>query len=424
MGTITTFYLSSFIGRKLYYYRGESIGFIKDLLVDSLVSEQEGSPGRPRIIGIKLKSGKEVRVIAFKSLSFSGKPGKITLGEEPEDIPAEIISKGHFIAEVILDKQIVDLNGRKLVRVNDVRMVTIANGTFAIAVDVGMEGLLRRIGIFTVIRDLMKLIHLNIPSKFIIWDDVQAIDPHRLNIKLSKTYSKLHTLHPSDLADIIEDLGGRSSATVFSALDEEKAADVMEELEPHAQVQIVENLPVEKVADVFDKMPADEVVDILGELGKEKAEELLEEMEKKSSQEVRELLEYSEDQVGSIMTKDILSFDQNTSIDDILKELRIKKPESSELYNLFVTEENNELLGKITLRDLVVHEPETLVKNIMQSDPICLLDEQKVDDVAEIVSKYNLLAIPVVNNEKVLKGMVVIDDIVEDLVTKRKTKKR
>ena len=172
-----------------------------------------------------------------------------------EELEKEFIENGLLLVENILDKQIVDLNGRKLVRVNDVRLATIPTGTYAVAVDVGIDGLLRRIGISNPIKKILSVFNVNIPTKYILWDDVQAIDFSNQNIKLSKSYAKLHTLHPSDLADILEDLGKKSSTSLFSALDEEKAADVLEELEPSAQVHIIESLPVDKVADVLEKMP-------------------------------------------------------------------------------------------------------------------------------------------------------------------------
>ena len=425
MSSLTTFYLSWIIGRKLFNINGKTLGVIKDLLVDTLATTQQGTYDKPRVIGIKLKAGNETRIISYDLLSLSKKTGRVMLtSEHPEELPQDTIANGHLLAEVILDKQIVDLNGRKLVRVNDVRLVSVATGTFAIAVDIGLEGLLRRIGISGLIKNFLRIFKLNIPGKFILWDDVQAIDFSKLNIKLSKSYTKLHTLHPSDLADIIEELGRQASATVFSALDEEKAADVLEELEPNAQIQMVESLPVEKMADVFEKMPADEVVDILDELEEDRAELLLNEMATESSREVRELLEYSKDMVGSIMTTDLIYFNQDKSVDDVLKELRIKKPEQAELYNLFVTESNEELIGTFTLRDLVISAPETLIKNVMKSDPISLIDVQKIDDIAEIISKYNLLAVPVVDNKNLLQGMVVVDDVVEDLIKKRRTKKK
>src|SRR5450759_3192204 len=194
----------------------------------------------------------------------------------------------------------------------------------------------------------------------------------------SKSYSKLHTLHPSDLADILEDMGKKSSMSVFSSLDEEKAADVLEELETHAQIHILENLPVNKAADVLEKMPADEVADILDELEDDKAEMLLKEMDLVSSQEVRDLLEYDDDRVGSIMTTDFLSFSATMTVAEVLVELRSKKPESAELYNMFVTKSDDELIGSFNLRDLVVSEPNLSVSSIMKSEPVSLFDNQKV----------------------------------------------
>ena len=212
--------------------------------------------------------------------------------------------------------------------------------------------------------------------------------------------------------------------SVFSALDEEKAADVLEELETHAQVHIVENLPVDKAADVLEKMPADEVADILDELEDEKAEMLLKEMDMESSQEVRELLEYPDNSVGSLMSTDFISFAPGASVGDVIEELRAKKPEPSELYNLFVCEKNDELIGTFNLRDLVISDPASLVGDIMNKEPVYLFDNQKVQDIAELVSKYNLLAVPVLDDNEQLQGMVVVDDVVEDLITTRRTKKR
>jgi Mg/Co/Ni transporter MgtE len=212
--------------------------------------------------------------------------------------------------------------------------------------------------------------------------------------------------------------------SVFSALDEEKAADVLEELETHAQIHIVENLPVDKAADVLEKMPADEVADILDELEDEKAELLLKEMDTESSQEVRELLEYPDNSVGSLMSTDFISFKPGTTVEAVIDELRTKKPEPSELYNLFVTERNDELIGTFNLRDLVIAAPNSLVRDIMKKDPLFLYDNQRVQDIAELVSKYNMLAVPVVDKNEQLQGMVVVDDVVEDLINERRTKKR
>lgn len=425
MTSLTTFFLSRIIGKRVTDTSGKYVGIVKDLLIDNNYADNIGVAGRPRVIGLKLKISHVTGYYSFDSFDVTkiNKRVKVSCNSLKE-MSQDDINNGLSLVETILDKQIVDLNGRKLVRVNDVRLVSIPDGTYAIAVDVGVEGLMRRIGIVRPIRFIMSLFNASIPARFILWDDVEAIDFSNLNIKLSKSYAKLQTLHPSDLADIIEDLGRHSLMNVFSALDDEKAADVMEELETHAQLHLIESLPVEKVADVLEKMPANEVADILDELEDEKAEMLLQEMEAESSQEVRELLEYSDNSVGGWMTTEILSFNENQSVDEVIRQFREKKPEAEELYNMFVVDDADTLVATFSLRDLVVSEPETVIKQIMKRNPIFLYDDQDIDEIAEIVSRYNLLAVPVVDKENHLQGMVVVDDIVEDLIDKRKTNKR
>jgi magnesium transporter len=424
MTSLTTFYLSGIIGKEAFGADGDAIGIIKDLLVNAVPSGQN-DPNQQLVTGVRLRIHKETRFYSFKSFRVVKARELLNVScSDLIELNKEEVENGLLLVENILDKQIVDLNGRKLVRVNDVRLATLPAGTFAVAVDIGIEGLLRRIGIALPIKRLLSLFKINIPAKFILWDDVQAIDHSNLNIVLSKSYAKLHTLHPSDLADILEDLGKKSSMSVFSALDEEKAADVLEELETQTQIHIIENLPVNKAADVLEKMPADEAADIIDELEDDRAELLLKEMDTESSQEVRELLEYPDNSVGSLMTTDILSFKPGITVEEVIKELRFKKPEAAELYSLFVTENNDELIGTFNLRDLVVAQPETLVSQIMKSEPLFLYDNQKVEDISELISKYNLLAVPVVDPANQLQGMVVVDDVVEDLINKRRTKKR
>ncbi|MCU0474272.1 MAG: CBS domain-containing protein [Bacteroidales bacterium] len=424
MTSLTTFYLSGIIGKEAFGADGDAIGIIRDMLINAVPSGQN-DPNQQLVIGVRLKINKETRFYSFNTFRVVKAREVINVTcTDLNELSSEEVGNGLLLKENILDKQIVDLNGRKLVRVNDVRLATLPAGTFAIAVDIGIEGLLRRIGISMPIKKVLSLFKISIPAKFILWDDVQAIDFSNLNIKLSKSYAKLHTLHPSDLADILEDLGKKSSTSVFSALDEEKAADVLEELETHTQIHIIESLPVNKAADVLEKMPADEAADILDELEDDKAELLLKEMEAESSQEVRELLEYADNLVGSIMTTDYLSFTGTKTVEEVLRELRIKKPESSELYNLFVVEKDDKLIGTFNLRDLVVAEPSTTINQIMKSEPVSLYDDQKTTAIAEIVSKYNLLAVPVIDQNDQLQGMVVVDDVVEDLISERRTKKR
>jgi magnesium transporter len=425
MASHKTFYLSTFIGTKVYDRNDTFIGRVSDLLVYMYPSGEGSVASRAKVVGIEIKVSGEKEIYAFHGFEITkDRSGPKVVCNEKRKMQPEIEKESLSLVENILDRQIVDINGKKLVRVNDIRMVTVSDGLFAIAVDVGMEGLLRRIGIDGIVSFFLGIFRLKTPSHFILWEYVEAIDTRNLNIKLSMQSSKLNTLHPSDLADIIEDLDKVSRTAMFESMDEERAADVLEELEEYAQVHIIESLPVAKAADLLEKMPADEAADVLEALENDKAETLLVEMEHGASQEVRELMGYADNSVGSIMSTDFFSFHKNDKVSQVLEDIRSYKPEEGSLYTLFVTNPSNELIGTFTLRNLILAEPNSSIESIMNTHTVSLYDKDKMDSVAELVSKYNLLAVPVVDQRKKLQGMVVVDDIVEDLTNKKRTNKR
>jgi len=421
-----TFYLSRTLGIDVYDTHDNFIGKVCDILVEqNPVKSDEDETARPKVTALKLKISKITRYVDFSHVTITKFNSNYDITcKQVVEANDDIINNSLPLVQCILDKQIIDLNGRKLVRVNDVRLATIRTGTYAIAVDVGMEGLLRRIGLSKSLKWFLNIFGTAIPSKFILWDEIEAIDFSNLNIRLSTTFTKLNHLHPSDLADIIENLGTKAKTEVFSSLDDETAADVLEELDSESQVHIIENLSVEKAADVLEKMPAHEVADIMDELEPRMAEELLNEMEAESSHDVRELLEYDDDMVGSLMSTEYISFNKRITVGQALEELRSQKPEDDMLYNILVTDDKERLIATISLRDLVIESPETELHQIMDVKLITVFDDDKIDSLAEIISKYNMLAIPVIDTASKVQGIVIIDSIVEDLVNKRKTNKR
>lgn len=410
---VSTFYLSRITGNKVYLENRKAIGKLLDLVVDV-------SYIRPKVIAVKMKIDNQVRVVDFSDFVIEKEKGQYVLKcSDPKDIE---VSKENLlsIGKHILDRQIVDMDGRKLVRVNDIRLANLSNGTYLVAVDVGIEGLLRRLGVAKPVKKILKPFKKNIPSQLILWDEVETIDFSHAGIKLSKAYSKLSKLHPSDLADIIEDLDKKSQAAIFASLDEERAADVLEELEPEAQVSVLESLSIEKAADMLEKMPADEVADILDEMEEEKAEELLSEMENEASEEVRELMEYPEGTVGSLMNTDYISFNENMTVNETIRELRRIKPESDTIYYLYVLSNSGKLIATVSLRDIVISESDVRLNQIMNRNIIYVYDDEKIDSLAELISKYSLLALPVVDKDMEMLGMVVIDDVIHNLLRSRR----
>lgn len=416
-------YLSRLIGCAVFDLREDVLGKIVDVYVriPALMSN-ETEANRPVVIGFLLKINakkcpvilNDMQIVKFDT-QYKVQCQGITMALADEFKDAVLLK------DSILDKQIVDITGRKLVRVNDVRMFLVASGLFVVAVDVGLNGLLRRIGINRPIQGLLSLFKGYVPSRFILWDDVEAVDLSSLSIQLSKTRSKLEKLHPSDLAEIIENLGKPSQTSLFSRLDEERAADVLEELDEKGQVHIIENMPVAKAADLLEKMPANEAATLLDYLEEEKTEELLLEMNPDTSDEVRKLLEYPESTVGSLMTTNILTFPENEKTDSVIRYIRSEKPDAETLYSIFVVDERNVFKGAVSLRGLLLAEPDDLLSAIMVTSIPCVNDYDKLDSLSDLVSKYNLLAIPVTNDENQLEGMVVVDDVIDDLLGKRRT---
>jgi magnesium transporter len=425
MTSQTTFYFSQIMGMNLVSISGRVYGKIRDLLVDlSMLESTKAKPLRPEVVAVKVNTDQGPRIFDFSSLVITKENEKLKIvTSDVEALSPDYLSNVLWLGESILDKQIVDINGSKVVRVNDIRLVSIPSGTYALAVDVGIDGILRRMGVEKPIQKFLDIFNVDIPVKLIPWDYIEAVDFSNTSIKLSKASSKLQTLHPSDLADIIEELDTASRTYVFQSLDEEQAADVLEELEPHAQLQIIESLPVEKVADVLEKMPADEVADLLDEIEDvSKVEKLLSEMEPESSEEVRELLEYPDNTVGSIMSTDYLTFPGHMTVGEAIMEIRRQQPEPVSFYALFVLDRHDRLVASIPLGELVIADPGMKLEDVVKKKPVAVFDHDKIDTLAQLVSKYNLLAVPVLNKDMKMEGIVVVEDIVDDLLGNRKTK--
>ncbi len=413
VNTVSTFYLSRVLGSRVICEGQGTIGKIRDFIVDM-------NSVRPKIAAAVVKSGRALKTLDFTCLNINKNEGQyIVTCTAPVEM-GELTEHMQLLAKNVLDRQLVDIDGRKVVRVNDIRLAVLSNGVYVVAVDVGLEGLLRRLGVAKPLKRLLKPFGLSIPGNLILWDEVAAVEFSHAGIKLAKEHSKLSTLHPSDLADIIEDLDRNAQVAIFSSLDEERAADVLEELETDAQISIIESISKEKAADVLELMPADEAADLLDEMQEEKAEELLMEMESVASDEIRELMEYPDNEVGSIMTTDYISFNENLTVGQTLDELRKLKPESDSIYYLYVLDDADRLIATVSLRDIVISEPSVMLKEIMNTKVIFIYDHDKINSLAEIITKYSLLAIPVVDEHAVMLGMVIIDDVVDTLLKSRR----
>ncbi len=409
---IKSYYLSRMLQLKVHTSDGHVLGVLKDVI--------STNAERPEVVACIVKT-RDQRELTLDWHQFSLTKEKNTYVLTCQiQTPVTLSEHNVYLKRHILDKQIVDFDGKKVVRVNDIRLAAITSGLFVVAVDVGMEGLLRRVDLAKPTQKLLQAFGKNIPSKLILWSNMEPIGSSLDKLRLSTTASKLSTLHPSELADIIEELDVKTGTALFNSLDHDRAADVLEELESDVQYSILDQLPVEKAADVLELMPVDEVADILDELREDKAERLLNEMDQETSDEVRELMEYQENEVGSLMSTDYISFKETMSVSETLAELRRLKPESDTIYYLYVVDYHNALTAILSLRDLVVSEPQTKIAEIMNEKIVYVYDTDPIHSLVDIISKYSLLAVPVVDKDLTMLGVVIIDDVVYELLKPKK----
>ena len=324
----------------------------------------------------------------------------------------------------LMDKQIVDTHGAKVVRVNDLQLEEAGGQLRLVGADVGLRGLLRRVGAERIAEGIAGVVGRKLPRGIIPWHLVQPIDTgDAANVRLTVPHAKLALLHPADIADIVEDMSADERRAVFEQLDVETAAETLAEIDPEMQVEIVGDLDEERAADILEEMAPDEAADLLQDLTAEQREELVDLMEKEEGADVEELLSHSENSAGGIMTTDFVALPRELSAAAAIDRLREMKPDPELAYYLYVIDAEGRLDGVVSLRDLVVASPEELLVSIM--DPHILKVEVSTpkEDVASLIAKYDLLAVPVVDAQQKLLGIVTVDDVVE-LMLPRGWKKR
>jgi len=402
-----SFFLSYMLGTRIQLPDSAS-GRLLDILTEA------GEP--PRVHAFVVKTPGGVREIRWEDLVLekigSGKYRiqASSLGIEPSTPrPGEVRLKKH-----LLDRQIVDLNGAKVVRVNDVRLALVQTGLFLVAVDVSFTALLRRLGLELIARHILSRSKLS--STYIPWNEMQAFVPSGGAVHLASSADRLRTLHPSELADIIEDLDLQTQVAILDALGEESVADVLEEMEPDAQVSLLSHMGVEKAADVLEQMDADEIADIMDDLPADQAEEILKEMEQEVSAEVRGLMEYDDDQVGSLMSTEFLTFPETTSAGDALEFLRRENPDSEHMLAIFVLDDKSRLTGVVPLAELVKAVPGTPLSELGMERLVSVRDDEHIREVVQLLSKYRSLSVPVLDSDENLVGAVTVDDILDDLL--------
>jgi len=401
-------HLSEILGLIAFNARDERIGRLQDLEVD---------PVGCRVRFVLLRKDGATRAFPWKAiekLSLERRRIDVDTSIEPRMVPAP---EGDVIAlrAEILDRQIIDIGGRKVVRVNDVLLERVNSDLVLRGVEIGLAGAVRRLvsGLFP--PHLVQKLTGGLSERSISWEYVGLVEPHSAQIRL-KVHQQIARMHPADVADILEDLGRMERRELVSLLDTETAAQALSEAEPPVQATVVEDMELEAAADLLEEMAPDEAADILGDLPEERIEALLEAMEADEAEEVKELLSFDDDTAGGLMTTEFFRADPGWTVGRALQALREADPDLlGEMDEIPLVDANDNLVGIVPLVRLVRRAPDEAVTNAMRRDTRAVQADTPLKEVAERFEKYHLRGLAVTNHFGQLIGLITIEDLLSRL---------
>jgi magnesium transporter len=426
-------YLSQLLGTPVEDQEGVRIGKISGVMIPAA---QVGSsePAYPSALLVEGEQEQSWRVptsaVAWQGDALRLRVPLEQLSVQPEEPAVQELN----LAQDVLDKQVIDIVHKKAARVNDVCM---DDDWRLLGIDNSTVGLLRRLAPAWLLGPKRR----RSPTTLIPWEQIELIGTQRLDTEappaeeearvsgqLSRTPSgHLAELRPADIADIVHQLTPGQGARLIEGLDDETAADALEEIDTERQTHILENISLDRAADILEAMGPDEAADLLARLPPERAQELLNLMTPEESEDVQDLLKYEEDTAGGLMTTDYIVIDQAKTVADALEAVRNSiKEDIRAAYVYCVADASRDecvLLGAVSLWDLLVAPPTQPLQELMETDIVTVHPDADPHTVAEIIAKYNLLAVPVVNAEGVLEGIVTVDDALDVLLPPERRRK-
>lgn len=402
-------YLSQILGRPIHDARGIRVAAVRDILV------RYGSDDYPPVIGIVARFRRRDFFISRRNVSELGEHGARLSTTVLDLTPFERREGEVLLGKDVLDNQLIDVDGKRVVRVNDVQLINPGDRWRVTGADVSLQGFLRRLmpkGFYGSDR----------PVEVLDWADVGylATDTATVTVQLKSSKDKLSRLHPVEIAQLAETLSPIHRTEVVEALDDEIAADTLEEMSTENQARILESISQERAADILEEMSPDDAADVLGELPGQKAEQLFSLMEPDEQADVAELMPYEHDTAGGLMTTEFLVFSKILTVGETILRLREMAETPNMIYYLYVVEEEGswKLRGLISLRGLILADPSKRLADVMRTEFRHAHPDDSAEDVAQIISEYNLLALPVIDDEGDIAGIVTVDDAMEILLPK------
>lgn len=404
-GRVATVYLSELLGAPVRDVSGRAVGRVADLIAPA-------DTDYPAIAGLAVKTGGGVRTVPWSAVRAIEARTVVLAGTVEDVAQAPGGTPTLSLARQVLDRQLIDINGVRVVRANDVQLAWFDGHLHVVGIDVSNAGLLRRLGVASVLATLgMRAAPSAIP-----WGHVEPVESGAAGVKLRVSRDDLARLRPADLAQILSQLDQAHASEVLVQLDDETAADALGELHEDLQVSLIRGMEPERAADILEEMDPDEAADLLGDLAEdepERAEDLLGRMEPDEAADVRELLAYGDDCAGGLMTTDVVTIPADVSAARAIELVRDQARELGSVYYVYAVDSAERVVGVLSLRELIVAEPEVPIREAMHTDLVVAHAEDAAEDVARRIAKYDLLALPVVDAEGRLEGIVTVDDAID-----------
>jgi len=400
-------YVSQMIGRPIFDSRRDKIAAISDVLV------RYGDDDYPPVIGIVARLRRRDFFIPNGNISELSEHGARMSSAKLNLTPFERRDGEVLLSKDVLDNQLIDVDGKRVVRVNDVQLIETGDKWRVSGADVSLQGFLRRLmpkGFYGSSR----------PVEVIDWADVGylATDTTTATVQLKSSKDKLSRLHPVEIAQLAETLSPIHRTEVVESLDDEIAADTLEEMSTEAQARILEEMDEERAADILEEMSPDDAVDVLDEMNEDKAQELFDLMEPEEKADVAELMHFEHDTAGGLMTTEFVVFPRNLTVGEAIVRLREMAETPNMIYYLYVVENEDswKICGLISLRSLILADPTSRLEDVMRTEFRFVHPSEPAESVAQTISEYNLLALPVIDDEGDIAGIVTVDDAMEILL--------
>jgi sporulation protein YlmC with PRC-barrel domain/CBS domain-containing protein len=410
--TTTRVSLTALLGTPVTDAQGHFRGKLKDVAVATGLDAG-------KVVGLVLKTRSGLAIVPSHEV-METPAGTLELRSSGAMIPLEDQGNYLYLQQDLIDRQIIDIHGRKVVRVNDVDLEWLGHGAAHLLrvaeVEVGLRGAIRRVFKGLLPRATLEIFSRKFAARGIPWQfvDVIEVDPAR-RVKLRIAHERLADIHPSDLADILEDLAPAEREAVFTSLDEEVAAETLEEVEPKLQKALLEKLDEEKIADIVEEMDPAAAADLLAELSEEQSDAILEEMEPEERQEVEDLLEFDERSAAGSMTTDFVDLSIDSTVAQAVEALRSFDGDPESVTEIYLLDENRTLRGAVGLARLVMALPDTRLAVLAEPRILSCPSGMHQNELAEMFDKYNLHALPVVDPSGRMVGVVQADHVISFL---------